>query len=62
MERKLTPSLKAKDLSIRQHIAIQVLPMLLATATEFDEPEDICKEAVSIADMLIKTLNNEDIR
>jgi hypothetical protein len=61
MERKLN-KIKAKDLGIREHIAIQVLPMLLATASEMDEPEDICKEAVEIAELLIKTLGDENLR
>lgn len=59
MERKLNK--KAKDLNLREHISIQVLPMLLATATDFDEPEEICKEAVEIADLLIKVLSDENI-
>ena len=61
MERRLT-NLKAKDLSVREHIAIQVLPMLLATASDRDSTQDICDEAVLIADELIKSLSNEDIR
>ena len=62
MERKLTPGLKAKDLSVREHVAIQILPMLLATANDADSTQVICDEAVRIADELIKSLNNEDIR
>ncbi len=62
MERKLTKSTKAKDLNVREHIAIQVLPMLLATAFDGDSPDDICAEAVSIAEMLIEKLNDENLR
>ncbi len=62
MERKLTINIKAKDLNVREHIAIQVLPMLLATAFDGDSPEDICAEAVSIAEMLIEKLNDENLR
>lgn len=62
MERKLTFNTKAKDLGVREHIAIQVLPMLLATAFDGDSPEDICSEAVSIAEMLIEKLNDENLR
>jgi hypothetical protein len=61
MERKLTAGLKTKDLNVREHIAIQVLPILLATAADCDDPKEICKEAVSIAETLIETLN-EDLR
>ena len=60
MERKLNK--KAKDLNLREHIAIQVLPMLLATASDKDSTQLICDEAVLIADELIKSLSNEDIR
>ena len=59
MERKLTK--KVKDLSVREHFAIQVLPMLIATSSE-EEPEDVCRQAVEIADLLIKVLRDEDIR
>lgn len=62
MERKLSVTTKAKDLNVREHIAIQVLPMLLATAFDGDSPEDICAEAVSIAEMLIEKLNDENLR
>jgi hypothetical protein len=62
MERKLTINTKAKDLNVREHIAIQVLPMLLATAFDGDSPEDICSEAVNIAEMLMEKLNNENLR
>ena len=62
MERKLTPGLKAKDLSVREHVAIQVLPMLLATANNADTTQEICDEAVRIADELIKSLNDENLR
>ncbi len=62
MERKLTATTKAKDLNVREHVAIQVLPMLLATAFDGDSPEDICSEAVSIAEMLIEKLNDENLR
>lgn len=62
MERKLTANLKAKDLNLREHIAIQVLPMLLATANNHDTTQAICDEAVLIADELIKSLSNEDLR
>lgn len=61
MERRLG-NLKAKDLSVREHIAIQVLPMLLATASDKDSTQLICDEAVLIADELIKSLSNEDLR
>jgi hypothetical protein len=36
--------------------------MLLATAFDGDSPEDICSEAVSIAEMLIEKLNDENLR
>jgi hypothetical protein len=36
--------------------------MLLATAFDGDSPEDICAEAVNIAEMLIEKLNNENLR
>lgn len=62
MERKLTSGLKAKDLSVREHVAIQVLPMLLATANNADSTKEICDEAVRIADELIKSLNDENLR
>jgi hypothetical protein len=58
MERKLTK--KEKDLSIREHFAIQVLPMLIATSSE-EDAEDVCRQAVEIADLLIKVLD-ENIR
>lgn len=58
MERKLTK--KAKDLSIREHFAIQALPMLIATSSE-EDAEDVCRQAVEIADLLIKVLD-ENIR
>lgn len=62
MERRL--KLKAKDLSVRDHIAIQVLPILLATATATDQdsPDKVCDEAIRIADILEKKLNSEYIR
>jgi hypothetical protein len=60
MERRL--KLKAKDLSVRDHIAIQVLPILLATATDKDSPDEVCDEAIRIADILEKKLNSEYIR
>lgn len=60
MERRL--KLKAKDLSVRDHIAIQVLPILLATATDQDYPDEVCDEAIRIADILEKKLNSEYIR
>lgn len=60
MERRL--KLKAKDLSVRDHIAIQVLPILLATATDQDLPDEVCDEAIRIADILEKKLNSEYIR
>jgi len=53
MERKL------KDLTVREHIAIEVLPMLIASSNA-ETIEEICKEAVEIADTLLKTLNNEN--
>jgi len=53
MERRL------KDLTIREHIAIEIMPMLIATSNA-ETIEDICKEAVDIADTLLKTLNNEN--
>lgn len=59
MERRLN---KAKDLSVRDYIAIQVLPMLLATATDNDSPDEICDEAIRIAELLVKKLNSEHIR
>jgi len=59
MERRLN---KAKDLSVRDHIAIQVLPMLLATATDNNSPDEICDEAIRIAELLVKKLNSEHIR
>jgi len=59
MERKLTPSLKAKDLTVREHIAINLLPMMLATAADSDDPGDVCDEAISIANLLIEKLNDE---
>ena len=60
MERRL--KLKAKDLSVRDHIAIQVLPILLATAADQDSPDEVCDEAIRIADILEKKLNSEYIR
>jgi len=36
-----------------------VLPILLATAADCDDPKEICKEAVSIAETLIETLNED---
>lgn len=54
MERRL------KDLTIREHIAIEIMPMLIATSNT-ETIEDICKEAVDIADTLLKTLNNENL-
>jgi hypothetical protein len=54
MERRL------KDLTIREHIAIEIMPMLIATSNA-ETIEDICKEAVDIADTLLKTLNNENL-
>jgi hypothetical protein len=60
MERRL--KLKAKDLSVRDHIAIQVLPILLATSTDQDSPDEVCDEAIRIADILEKKLNSEYIR
>lgn len=57
MERKLNPSLKAKDLTVREHIAIQVLPILIATANDSDDPSEICDEAIIIANLLIDKLN-----
>jgi hypothetical protein len=60
MERKLTPSLKAKDLTVREHIAINLLPMMLATASDLDDPKDVCDEAISIANLLIERLNDEE--
>lgn len=62
MERQLKQNLKAKDLSVREHIAIQVLPMLLATANDADSTQEVCDEAVRITDELIKSLNNENLR
>lgn len=59
MERKLTK--KVKDLSVREHFAIQILPMLIGTSSE-EEPEEVCRQAVEIADLLIKVLRDEDIR
>ena len=60
MERRL--KLKAKDLSVRDHIAIQVLPILLATTTDRDSPDEVCDEAIRIAEILEKKLNSEHIR
>lgn len=60
MERRL--KLKAKDLSVRDHIAIQVLPILLATTTDQDSPDEVCDEAIRIAEILEKKLNSEHIR
>lgn len=60
MERRL--KIKAKDLSVRDHIAIQVLPILLATATDEDSPDEVCDEAIRIAEILEKKLNSEYIR
>ena len=60
MERRL--KLKAKDLSVRDHIAIQVLPILLATETDQDSPDEVCDEDIRIADILEKKLNSEYIR
>jgi oligoribonuclease (3'-5' exoribonuclease) len=54
MERKL------KDLTIREHIAIEVLSTLIATSNA-ETIEEICEEAVFIADTLLKTINNENL-
>lgn len=58
MERRL----KFKDVTVRDYVAIQVLPILIATASDMETHEEICDEAVRIADMLMKKLNNEYIR
>lgn len=58
MERRL----KFKDVTVRDYVAIQVLPMLIATASDMETHEEICDEAVRIADILMKKLNNEYIR
>lgn len=58
MERRL----KFKDISVRDYVAIQVLPILLATATEVETHEEVCDEAIKIAELMLKKLGSEHIR